>query len=348
MKETYRAAVLNAFGEPLRIEERQLRTPGPGEVLVKVMASGLCASDLHIQDGMIPSVKLPHVPGHEMAGIVEMTGDGVRELVPGDRVVAATDVTCGVCRFCKNGMPHLCPRLSRIGFERDGSHAEYLIIPAQNAIPFDKTISFEKACVIPDAVTCMYHAIKTKGRLAPGDRILFLGVGGLGFQGIQLAKYLGGRVYATSRKDAKLDIARQFGADATINTAREDLQTRVQALTGGEMCDIVVDAIGIESSIQEALDCLRPNGRALILGYSDQHFKAEYRTTLMYEKEIIGVRASTPDELRACLALTAQKKIDPFVYKAVPFAGINEALDELRSGQAMGRIVLKIHSEGRN
>ena len=159
-----KAAVLREFGKPLVIEEKPVPKPGPGEVLVKIMASGLCVSDIHIQEGKINTVRLPYTPGHEMAGIVAEVGAGVANVKTGDHVTAAIDLICHQCRYCRTGRTNLCTSLVRIGFERDGSHAEYCVIPAENAFLVADRIPFEQVTGFPDAVGCMYNAIKTRQR----------------------------------------------------------------------------------------------------------------------------------------------------------------------------------------
>lgn len=335
-----KAAVLRQFNEPLRLENVPVPRPGEKEVLVKVMASGLCGSDLHIQEGKIKSVPLPHIPGHEMAGIVQELGAGCTSAKVGDRVVSAIDITCGVCRYCRAKRPNLCRSLRRIGFERNGSHAEYVVVPEANLYAIGPDMPWEKAAVIPDAVSCMLHAVKDQAACRAGDRICFLGVGGLGLQGIQIAAYYGAEVYCTSRQDQKLAIAADFGAHYCLNTNKMDLLQEIKALTNGEMCDVVFDNIGIESSIQTALDIVRPGGRVIVVGYVDTDFRANFQDIMMNEKEIVGIRASNPENLREAISLVNKGMIDPYVFDVTALENINEAMERLRRGGALGRTVL--------
>ena len=263
---TMKSAVLRQFGQPLVIEEKPIPVPGSGEVLVKVCASGLCVSDLHIQDGMIGTVRLPYTPGHEMAGIVAQVGEGVTAVDIGDHVVGAIDITCGTCKYCLGGRTNLCRNLVRVGFERDGSHEEYCVIPAANAFKVANWVSFDQMTSITDAVGCMYNAIKNRAKVQPGHRVLILGTGGLGMNAIQIAKIFGAEVYATSRQKEKLDISLEMGADAAINTKEQNLYDEIVRLTNGEMCDVVIDNIGIKSSINESLRLVCPGGRVVVAG----------------------------------------------------------------------------------
>ncbi len=337
---TMKAAVLRQFGQPLSIEEKPLPSPGPGEVLVEVRASGLCVSDLHIQDGMIGTVRLPYTPGHEMAGVIAAVGEGVARVKPGDHVVSAIDITCGTCRYCLGGRTNLCRNLLRVGFERDGSHEEYCVIPAANAFKVADHVPFDQMTSITDAVGCMYNAIKNRAKIRPGDRLLILGTGGLGMNAIQIAKIFGATVYATSRQQEKLDISLEMGADAVINTKEKDLHAEIVRLTDGEMCDAVIDNIGIKSSIHDALKLVCAGGRVIVSGYNDPSFEAEYQNIMKFEKEILGMRGMTKLDLVEVIRLVETGRIVPFVYKTLPFERINEGLNMLRTGEAKGRVVL--------
>lgn len=341
---TMKAAVLREFGKALSIEEKPVPEPGAGEVLVKVKASGLCVSDLHIQDGMITTVRLPFTPGHEMAGEIAAVGAGVTRVKPGDHIAAAIDLICGKCRYCLSGRTNLCRSLKRIGFERDGSHEEYCVIPQENAFPLADWIPFEQVTGLPDAVGCMYNAIKNRAKLGPGSRVLILGTGGLGMNAIQIAKVFGAEVYATSRQKAKLDTALEMGADAVIDTSSQDLEKEIFRLTGGEMCDAVIDNIGIKGSINQALKVTAPGGKAIVSGYQDPYFEADYQDVMKYEKEILGLRGMTRLDMKEVIELVEAGKITPFVYKTIPFEEINEGLQMLRTGAAKGRVVLMMEN----
>jgi propanol-preferring alcohol dehydrogenase len=339
---TMKAAVLEQFHKDLIVKQIPIPKPKEGEVLIKVKASGLCKTDIHIQEGRLKTVKLPYVPGHETAGEVCELGKNVSGFEIGDAVVVAIDIVCNTCRFCTTGRGNLCTELVRLGFERNGGHEEYMIAPAVNLIKFNKKIPYEKAAVIPDAVACMYHAIKDQGQVRAADKICILGVGGLGIQGIQIAKYFGAEVYCTSRQDAKLEIAMEYGADHVINTARENLFEKIHRLTGGEMCDVVFDNIGIDSSIQTGLDICRPGGKVVMVGYAEDTFNVQYQSTTLKEKEIIGIRGTTRRDLVETIRLVENGMIDPYIFKTYALDDINQALKDLNEGISLGRTVLLI------
>lgn len=335
-----KAAVLEEFHKEFIIRELEVPSPKRDEVLVKVRASGICGTDLHIQDGRLSTIKLPHVPGHEIAGEVWAVGDEVKGFDKGDAVIVAIDIICNNCRYCQTGRGNLCNHLIRIGFERNGGHEEFVVVPSSNLVKFNKKVPFEKAAIIPDAVACMYHAIKNQGQVRATDKICILGVGGLGFQGIQIAKYFGAEVYCTSRKDEKLRIADAFGSDCSINTEKQDLFETIKEKTFGEMCDVVFDNIGNEESIQASLDICRPGGKVIMVGYSKESFRANYQSTAMKEKEIIGIRGSNRRDIIEVTRLVEAGVIDPFVTKTYPLEEINQAMQDLRQGKSPGRTVL--------
>lgn len=335
-----KAAVIKDFNQDLVIEDVCLPKIKMDEVLIRVKASGLCGSDLHIQEGKIATVKLPHIPGHEIAGEVYEIGDQVSGFNKGDHVVIAIDVTCGKCFFCRTGKGNLCSNLHRIGFEINGGHAEYVSVPWQVLYKISDNVPFEEAAIIPDAVACMYHGFKAQGNVRAGDKVCILGIGGLGLQGVQIAKLFGAEVYCTSRQDEKLKIAKNFGADELINTKVSDLYEEIVKITSGEMCDVVFDNIGIESSIMQGLGICRPGGKVIIVGYTDKSFKVDYQDIMKNEKEIIGMRGSTSQELIEVIQLVEQGKIKPYIYRTYRLAEINKALKNLKEGKSLGRTVI--------
>lgn len=336
-RKTMKAVVLKEFHKPFVVEHVLVPEPGPGEVLVKVMASGLCLTDVHIQDGVLKTVMPPYTPGHELAGIVVKLGEGVDRVKVGQHMCGWIDVVCHTCQMCKMGRENLCLNRIRIGFERDGSHAEYVVIPAENVMPIADGIPWPSAAVIPDAVACMYHAIKMQGKVKEGDKILIAGMGALGIQGIQIAKHLGATVYASGRTEEKLALARKFGADGTIHTREHRLQDEVERLTDGALCDVIVDLIGTSGSIEEELRCLRPGGKIIAAAYATDTFTVNYQEIVLKEKEIIGIRGATPQALKEAIELVEKKIIDPYVCRLWTIDEVNEAMDALRGYKNLAR-----------
>ncbi len=339
MTDTMRAVVITGYGGKLTAADRPVPEPGPGEVLVKVGASGLCSTDIHLLSGRMPLGDLPRVVGHETAGEVVGLGDGVSGWKIGDRVVLTIDVTCGHCRHCLAGDTHLCPSMKRIGFERDGGHADYVAVPTNNLVALPDTIPFEEAAILPDAVACTYHSLINKGRVGIGQRVLILGVGGLGIHGVQIARAAGAEVMATSRQKQRLDLAEYYGAVA-VNTGRDSLKDTVADFTGGEGVDVVADNIGTRASIQQGLSMLRPGGKLLVIAYIDETFEVPSIPLFKTELEIIGCRGSTKQDLIDVVRLVDTGRLKPVLGASYTLDTISDAVARLESGDLVGRIWL--------
>jgi 2-desacetyl-2-hydroxyethyl bacteriochlorophyllide A dehydrogenase len=339
LPDTMRAVVIAEYGGSLQATRRPVPRPGPGEVLIHVRASGLCSTDLHLLSGRQPLGDLPRIVGHELAGDVVEMGEGVTQWKPLDRVTAAIDVTCGRCRFCLAGETQLCRAMKRIGFERDGGHADYVVVPAANLVALHAEISYEAAAILPDAVACMYHSLIRQGGVSIGQRILILGVGGLGIHGVQIARCAGADVLATSRQPQRLALAEQYGAIG-INTDLESLEAAVARFTHGEGVDVVVDNVGNRASVLQGLKVLRPGGKFLVVAYLDETFEIPSIPLFKTEQQIIGCRGSTKQDLIDVVRLVRGGQVTPILGASYPLDHIEEAAARLESGDLVGRIWL--------
>lgn len=335
-----KAAVLEEFHKPLKIREVDIDEPTEDEVTVQVKASGLCLTDVHISEGKIPTVKPPLIPGHETAGVIAKKGGKVDTFDIGDRVAVLVDVSCRECSFCLRGETNRCQNLIRIGFERNGGMAEYVNVPARNLEKISEHVPFEKAAIIPDAVACMYRGIKTVGGVTVGTKVAILGVGGLGMQGIKIAKLLGAHVTCTSRTDEKLERAKAIGADEVINTKRESFLDAAKKLTGG--FDVVIDNIGIKETVFDAVAACRNGGKVVVLGYVDPRLEIPSYDIVIREKQVQGVRALTRSEFREVVQLVNSGQLDPDIGELIPIGQINEALENLQKGKYLTRSVLTL------
>jgi 2-desacetyl-2-hydroxyethyl bacteriochlorophyllide A dehydrogenase len=266
-------------------------------------------------------------------------GEGVTHWRRGDRVTAAIDVTCGRCRYCLAGKTQLCREMRRIGFERDGGHAEYVLVPEQNLVSLPPEISYDAGAILPDAVACIYHSIIHQGAVSIGSRVLILGVGGLGIHGVQIARHAGAEVLATSRQPQRLALAEQHGA-VGVNTAQQPLETAVAKFTGGAGVDVVVDNIGTRESVRQGLSVLAPGGKFLVVGYLDETFEVPSMRLFATEQEIIGCRGSTKQDLMDVVRLVQTGHLTPIIGAHYPLENIREAAARLKSGDLVGRIVL--------
>jgi len=339
-----RAVVIARYGGELEASRRPIPRPGPGEVLVQVRASGLCSTDLHLLSGRQPLGELPRIVGHELAGEVIALGEGVTRWHQGNRVTAAIDVTCGSCRHCQTGETQRCLAMQRIGFERDGGHADYVAVPAANLVALPAEISYAAAAILPDAVACMYHSLIHQGKVGLGQRVLILGVGGLGIHGVQIARSAGAAVLATSRRPERLALAEQYGA-VGLDPTGQSLETAIATFTEGEGVDLVVDNIGTRASVRQGLSLLRPGGKHLVVGYLDETLEIPSMRLFKSELELIGCRGSTKQDLIDVVRLVQAGQITPVIGAYYPLEQIGAAAARLTLGDLGGRIVLTRSSE---
>jgi 2-desacetyl-2-hydroxyethyl bacteriochlorophyllide A dehydrogenase len=334
-----RAVVVARYGGRLEVMDRPVPHPGAGEVLIRVRASGLCSTDLHLLSGRMPLGDLPRILGHESAGDIAELGKGVTAWKLGDRVTVAVDVVCGVCRHCLTGQPQRCASMKRIGFERDGGHAEYVSVPAANVIGLPPALAYDAAAILPDAVACMYHSLIGQGRVGIGQKVLILGAGGVGIHGVQVARLAGAEVIATSRRPERLRIAEQYGA-IPLNPATDSLKERVNEWTRDEGVDVVVDNIGTRASVREGLSLLRPGGKFLAVAYLDDTFEVPSIPLFKTEQEIIGCRGSSKRDLLEVVRLAGSGRLTPVIGAHYPLERIENAVEQLERGDLVGRIVL--------
>lgn len=335
-----KAAVLETFHQPLAIREVALQPPGPDEVTVEVRACGLCLTDIHIQEGRVPTVATPLIPGHEFAGVVVRRGAEVDNVTIGARVTVFVDVNCRRCRFCLRGETSRCGALSRIGFERNGGMAEFANVPATNVEPIADSVSFEKAAVIPDAVAAMYRGLKTVGGVGVGTQLAIVGTGGLGLQGVKIARLMGAHVTCVDLDDRKLERAKSFGAERLINPARGSLMDAARELDGG--FDVVVDNVGKRESLFQSVSACCPGGRVVAMGYVDTELAVPAYDVVIREKQVLGSRSVSRSEFREVVALVNRGDLDPDIGELVPIDSINQAYSHLREGRYLTRTVLTL------
>lgn len=338
------ALVFEAPGKPLAWRQVPRPRPRPGEVLVRPRGNGLCATDLKIIDGHVSSLRLPAILGHEFSGEVVESGEGVTDVQPGMHVVAHANIGCQRCIHCRRGTENYCASMRRLGFELDGGFAEYVAIPAKNALPIRSDVSFSESAFLSGSVATPLHGLRSKARVQLGEAVVILGLGGLGIHAAQLAKAMGARVIVVGRDDSKLAVASQYGADATINSSRDDVVASVRDLTAGAGADVVVETAGgssVSQVLEQALNCLARAGRLLVLGYGYGQLLTVDTATLIYGQwQLIGSRASTQQDLADVIKLVEGGVIKPVVEAAYPIHEFETALTQLRGSSPVGRIVL--------
>jgi 2-desacetyl-2-hydroxyethyl bacteriochlorophyllide A dehydrogenase len=328
-----KAVRLVEIGQPLQLQEIPRAEIGQKDILVRVKAAGICHSDAHYRAGRSPVYPLPMTLGHEVAGIVEDIGPEVSQVKPGDRVVLHYLVTCGNCFYCTSGNEQFCPQGLMLGHYTDGGFAEFITVPERNAVALPEEIRFEPGATLMCASSTSYHAL-LKSRLKPADTIAIFGIGGLGVSAVQLARFFGAlEVFAVDINEDKLCIAERFGA-APINASEVDPVDAIRDLTRGKGVDVSLDLVGVPATMEGAIKCLAPLGRAVIVGLADKPLSVNtYRDLLCREAEIIGSSDHLLHELPVVVELARRGVLD-LSYTAsrtVPLDAdaVNQTLDAL-------------------
>ncbi|MCL5960183.1 MAG: alcohol dehydrogenase catalytic domain-containing protein [Chloroflexi bacterium] len=340
-----KAVVLRELGGPLTLEEVPKPEIGPSDALVRVRACGVCFTDVKIRAGKIPDTKVPLILGHEPAGEVAAIGSEVKGAQVGDRVVVHFYVTCGVCEPCRTGHETLCRNLvGQIGTHLDGGYAEYLRVPAVNLCPIPDHLPFAQAAILADAVATPLHALRERAKVRPGQTVAIVGAGGgLGLHAVQIARLCGGKVIAIDVDKERLQRARELGADQTVLARDESFDEEIKRLTRGLGVDAVLELVGTPVTLRASLRSLKPRGKLVIVGYKpDTSFELDPLYMVITEKEILGSRATTKQELADLVELVSQGKVQPIVSQTFSLDEVERAHSLLREGRIIGRAVLTI------
>lgn len=339
-----KAAVLREFGAGLEVTEVPDPTPGPGEVVVRTRAAGVCRTDLKVIDGVIPTVTAPLVPGHELAGEVVALGRDVTSTRAGARVLVGLDLSCGTCAYCRRGELDHCNRLKRLGMEVDGALAEYVTVPAANLVALPDGLAFPAAATIADAIASPYHALVGRAGLRPGQTVAVYGLGGLGLAAVQIARLAGAEAIGIARTPARRELAEGLGASWTLDPDAGPLDERIRERTGGLGVDVFLDLVGIEGSTDVAVRSCRKGGRVVVLGYAVTEAVAPMLRLVYDEVSVGGSRGSTRADLLEVVGLVAAGRIEPVVAEEVALDEVGGVLDRLREGSTIGRSVVTFGS----
>jgi S-(hydroxymethyl)glutathione dehydrogenase / alcohol dehydrogenase len=355
-----RAAVLYEVGKPLAVETVDLEAPRRGEVAVRIVATGVCHSDLHYIKGDL-TMPLPVVLGHEAAGVVEATGEGVESVRPGDHVVLLFAPFCGRCRYCDSGRPHLCEMRYRVrGRMPDGSTrlrsrgqelnhftcvsswAEMAVVPESGVLPIDKEVPLTIAALLGCAVTTGVGAVVNTARVRPGSSVAVFGAGGVGINVVQGARIAGAAmIIAVDLLGHRLEAARRFGATHAVNAKEEDPVRAVQRLTDGG-ADYAFEVIGRAAVVRQAVDCLARGGVAVAIGLPPT--REEYTVggpAFVFNEKTLRACFYGSSRLRAdiprLLDLYHGKRLllDELVTATFPLERVNEAVAALDRGDGL-------------
>lgn len=337
-----KAAIFYAAHQPLQVEEVPTPEPGPGEVLVKVAACGLCHTDLHYIDHGTPTFKKPPlILGHEISGTIAALGEGATWSL-GDQVLLPAVYGCGQCQMCRLGRENVCQHMIMFGNNVDGGYAEYVIAPAKDIFALPAEIPLVEGAIIADATTTPYHAVVNRGKVKPGDKVVVFGCGGIGLNVVQVAAAVGGQVIAVDIVDQKLEWARQLGAQVALNATEYDrIDKEILTLTGGG-ADVGFEAIGNPVVQTQTLNSLRTGGRFVVVGFADKPTTLNLGKVMYREMEIIGSLGCRAVDYPRVLELARQGKIKVKELVTARFSldEINTGLDTLRAGEEIRSVVV--------
>ncbi len=326
---------------PLAFEEVPRPEPGPGEVLVRVGAAGICHTELHFLSGLLNLGVAPLTLGHEVVGRVEKAGAGVRGVKEGDRVVVYYYVGCGRCPHCLVGDEHLCDALvAEYGFVADGGFAEYAKVPARCAVPLPEGLTDEAAAPIGCGVTTAVHA-SGLARVGVGDVVLVYGVGAVAYGLVQLARLAGAEVIAVSRTRAKLELAQALGAAHLLNAHEGRIAERVRELTHGHGADVVFELVATKETMAACTQAMAKRGRLVFIGYSEDSYTVHPIQLVISEASVTGSVGNTLGELERAVDLVARGRVKTVVDRVLPLAEFQKGVDALARGELIGRAVLR-------
>jgi NADPH:quinone reductase-like Zn-dependent oxidoreductase len=318
--------------------------PRPNEVLVRVRACALNHLDLWVRGGLpnIP-IPLPHIPGSDIAGEIARIGAEVTTVRVGQKVVLAPLVSCGKCPACLAGFDNQCRAATNLGYMIDGGCADFVRAPEVNCLPYPENLSFEEAAAIPLVFQTAWHMLISRAQLQPGETVLILGAGsGVGSAAIQIAKFFGAQVIATAGSDAKLEKARQLGADHVVNHKTQKTRDEVRRITNKRGVSVVFEHVGT-ATWDDSLASLALAGRLVTCGNTTGYdAKLDLRFLFSRQLSLLGSYMGVKSELHTVMKLVSAGHLKPVVDRVFPLQDAAAAHAYLESGQQFGKVVLKV------
>ena len=333
-----RAAVLTEPRTNVKLEERDRPVPAPGQVLIRVHACGICHSDVALQEGYYDFASFPRVPGHEITGTIETVGEGVTWPAVGARVgMPWLFRSCGHCRQCIRGSEILCPDSRFTGVNVDGGYQEFMVAPADFVAPLPDELDFVAAAPLMCAGITVYNGLRLSG-MVPGDRVAVIGLGGLGYLGVQYARAMGARVAVVSSSPDKEEKAKALGAELFV-AGGPSSAAALAAWDGG--ADVILATPPALAPVNESFNGLAPDGTMVVLGVGAGEVRVAPLDLIMPRRRIIGLPSGSRHEMRDALEFAARHGITS-EFTPYPLEAADEALADTREGRVKSRAVLAI------
>ncbi len=333
-----KAALCVAFGKPLELRDVPTPSPGPGEVLIRVSGCGVCHSDLHLIDGDWRHWRtpLPIVPGHEVTGIVEEAGSGVKNFLSGDRVgVPWMQFACGECASCRSGAEMLCAEQKTTGVTVNGGFAEFVKAPAAFTHRIPEGLDLVDAAPLLCAGVTVFAPLRRAGNLA-GKIVAVAGIGGLGHLGVRMAAAMGARVVAILEEEERSDAVRRLGAREIIFPRTETIGKRLSSMGGA---DLILLTAASARLFEQCVPGLGVNGTLVVLASVAESASIVPAALLQGQRTIRGSVTGTRDDMAAMLRFAAEHGIAPVVERR-PLGSVNDVVEKLRAGKVLFRAVL--------
>jgi len=340
-----RAVVKTRPGVGFEVKDVEMPKKGPNDVLVRVRATGICGTDIHLYKGQavgaLPELPIPFTPGHEFSGDVVEVGEKVDGIEVGDRVSAEVVVSCGRCYYCKTGRAILCENIREIGIDIDGSYAEYVSVPSQNIHNIPSNLSYEQGALID----CLSSALRPFERINIGimDTVAILGTGPIGLLQIQIARALGfGKIIAADVNPRRLKLAEELGAAVTINAREKNVVKEVLDVTDGLGSDVVIESAGSPVTTAQSLHICRKDGQVALMGITTEKSLIDSLLIVSKALNMFGIWDYTWLTFERSIALISSGKVDvnAIVSHKLPLEDVVKAFDLIQKGEAVKVILI--------
>ncbi|SHO47754.1 NAD-dependent alcohol dehydrogenase [Nitrosotalea sinensis] len=347
-----KAARIVRVKEPLEIQTLETPKPRGSQVLIKVQSAGVCHSDIHLWEGGYDGpagsfmkttdrgVKYPLTPGHEVAGVIESMGEEVEGFTKNEKVLVFPWIGEGLCPACRIGEENLCDKPRSIGVYHDGGYAEYLLVPSYKYLIKLGDMDTDTSATLSCAALTAYGAVKNT-HLRPADNVIIVGAGGLGLMAIQLAKAVtGARIISMDIDDEKLKVAKQNGADFTINSRNQDVTKSIMELTDNLGVDAIIDFVNASKTVETDMQILRRRARIVLVGLFGGALQLNLVTMPTRAYKIIGSYTGSLTDMIELVSLAKRRIIKPVVSNKFNLDQATEALTMLKEGKIVGRGII--------